>query len=143
MRFLRFGPQGKQILANLPMMKASFDDVAHQAVEILNRRGLIDERFFMQLRSERPNRIADIEQVERIWSMSFTPSFPKTIVAKKSYLTGAMNDGECSDAEKKITTHDDLHNDRFVEECSLAIAIRTPVGSRGFRLILNLSNERR
>lgn len=106
MRFLRFGPQGEEILASLPMVKASFVDVASQAVEILNRRGLIDERFFMQLKVERPNRITDIEQVEHTWSLSLTPDLAETVVAKQSDITGALNDDrECSNTAKKVTTH--------------------------------------
>jgi hypothetical protein len=94
MRFLRFGPQGKEILASLPMMKASFDDVAYQAVEVLNRRGLIGEQFFRQLKIERPNRIPDIDRIEGLWSTSLRPDVSKTPGEKEFDSPMAMNEGE-------------------------------------------------
>lgn len=65
-RFVRLGPEGAQISALLPE-HAGLDELATEAVAVLERRGEIDAALFARLVRERPRRAAAIEAVRRAW----------------------------------------------------------------------------
>jgi hypothetical protein len=65
-RFLLHGPDGEAILRSLPE-STSFAELAEASVEALERRGLVDERFFERMTQARPRRVKDIESAWRSW----------------------------------------------------------------------------
>ncbi len=71
LRFLRYGPQGEEILSKLPSMKVSLDEIAYETIDLLQRYGLIDHAFFARLVRERPGRTEDINQTYKSWLISF------------------------------------------------------------------------
>jgi len=51
----------------LPGPNVSLDDLAEATVRILERRGLLDERFFKELRTARPARTMEIDVARYAW----------------------------------------------------------------------------
>ena len=66
-RFIRYGPDGDAITAELPGASASPAALAEAVVQALETRGL-DEHFFERVIAERPRRVADIDKVRDAWS---------------------------------------------------------------------------
>lgn len=65
--WLRFGPQGEEILRMLPGDGQSESELLFKAAELLERRNLVDEAFFERLRQHVPRQAAAIERVRAIW----------------------------------------------------------------------------
>lgn len=66
-RFLRYREGGDALLAELPT-RGSYAELAEQAVEQADRRGLVDDAFFDALVAERPRRKAEIDAVRALWT---------------------------------------------------------------------------
>lgn len=66
-RFVRFGPHGQRLSLELPAPDSSAAHFAAAIVDLHRRRGLIDADFFARLKDLRPERIKEIEGVERMW----------------------------------------------------------------------------
>jgi len=66
-RFIRYGPDGDAIAAELPGASASPAALAEAVVTALETRGL-DDHFFDRVLAERPRRVADINTVRDAWA---------------------------------------------------------------------------
>lgn len=66
-RFIRYGPDGDTITAELPGATASPAALADAVVAIFETRGLSDD-FFERVLAERPRRAADIHKVRDAWT---------------------------------------------------------------------------
>lgn len=66
-RFIRYGPDGDAIAAELPGASASPAALAEAVVTALDTRGL-DDHFFDRVLAERPRRVADINTVRDAWA---------------------------------------------------------------------------
>lgn len=65
--FLGKEPEGKEICRSLPTPPASLEKLAHDTVQILADRNLVDHRFFARLTAARPRRKDDINRVRALW----------------------------------------------------------------------------
>jgi hypothetical protein len=87
-RFVRFGPDGQSLSEELPASSSSVAHFAAAIVDLHRRRGLIDADFFARLKDLKPKRIAEIEEVERMWLSgpgSATPLTHRLQSADKAY----------------------------------------------------------
>ena len=66
-RFIRYGPDGDAIAAELPGASASPAALAEAVVTALETRGL-DDDFFKRVLAERPRRASDISKVRDAWA---------------------------------------------------------------------------
>lgn len=65
-RFLHYGPEGERVVRSINFEEVR-DEVAYHAVESLRRFVRVDEAWFARLRSERRERIEEIDAVARAW----------------------------------------------------------------------------
>lgn len=65
-RFLRYNLQ-EDITPDLPGPSTSFRQLAEEAVDLLDRGGLVDAAFFQALVAERPRRAGEIRAVEKLF----------------------------------------------------------------------------
>jgi hypothetical protein len=74
-RFAAFLPYGN-LTSALPSALASLDAVAFEMVQVLERRGQVDEQFFARLEEERPGRRAEITRIRELILNSKAPAAP-------------------------------------------------------------------
>jgi len=60
-RFIRYLPEGDQMLNRLPANGVSLSEFTSAFVELAQRDGIIDDKFFAALMAERPRRRDAIE----------------------------------------------------------------------------------
>ncbi|WAS93601.1 toll/interleukin-1 receptor domain-containing protein [Nannocystis punicea] len=68
-RLITFLPNGDTLSKLLPGVTVSPTQLAHEAVIVLTRHGVIDPEFFKRLADERPRRVAEIRQVALLWGL--------------------------------------------------------------------------
>lgn len=75
-RFVRFGPEGDRLVHELPDGSVSPATFADTVVEVLLRRGLVDEELFQRLSEARPRRAREVRalQVELIGERGPAPA---------------------------------------------------------------------
>lgn len=73
--FLSHGSEGEDILAALPESSCLIE-LVFEAIEQLDRRGLVTERLFLRLVRERPHQVQDISLVAQAWG--FDVPMPRT-----------------------------------------------------------------
>ena len=61
---LNLGTEGRELVQALPGQTASAATIVYEAVQALERRGLIGDEFFDALVAERPRREGDIRRVQ-------------------------------------------------------------------------------
>jgi len=86
-RFIRYGPDGDAIAAELPGASASPAALAEAVVTALDARGLDDE-FFARVLAERPRRVADVNKVRDAWAHA-TPADPTRPATSGRPVVGA------------------------------------------------------
>jgi len=66
-RWVARGPDGARLVAELPGLTASTAAMVADGLDLLNRRGYLDDNFFARLTADFPRRDDDITRVAAVW----------------------------------------------------------------------------
>lgn len=102
-RFLEQGPEGAEVANALPGSAASRAQLAHEAVQTLARRGLIEADLFLRLMGEFPGRRVDIAHAAARWGLDLPPtvvdaSFPARFSDERSHANAEYYAAEPDDS---------------------------------------------
>lgn len=115
---------GRQITSQLPEV-ATHELLAHGTVRVLDRNGLINEELFVELVSERPGQVSEIEAVARGFGLEvltrgdLTPLLARPVRTPDYVVRDTYESLRRQRTLLRELTHGDLHLGRF-----LGVALR-------------------
>lgn len=117
--FVRFGRGGEALACELPGPEVPLSQLAHAVIEILERRGLLNEEFFACLRTERPEHKHEVDEIERALSQALVHARDRPTLASSERPFMPARQPELPwpdevpvDLWAHLTTEDDLYTGR-------------------------------